>query len=183
MPGDILVVTGPPAAGKTTTARVLAQDETPSVHLHADDFWGFVATGYVEPWLPEAVAQNHVVIGAVCGAAVDFATGGYHVVVDGVVGPWFLDVLLERAGAAAIDVDYAVLLPPLDDVLRKLAGRTGHGFTSEPATVKMYAEFERAVAELPRHVVDPSGCSAEDVAAAVRAAAAEGRLRVERRER
>jgi adenylate kinase family enzyme len=36
--GDVLVVLGPPAAGKTTVASLIAARRSPSVHLHADDF-------------------------------------------------------------------------------------------------------------------------------------------------
>ncbi len=78
------MVTGPPAVGKTTLARSLAAARNPSVHLHADDFWGLIVNGYVDPWLPAAEAQNEIVLRAACGTAADLATGGYHVVYDGV---------------------------------------------------------------------------------------------------
>lgn len=75
--GDVLVVSGPPAVGKTTVAGLLAERRSPSVHLHADDFWGFLKTGYIDPWLPAAHNQNVVVVEAACTSAGIFARGGY----------------------------------------------------------------------------------------------------------
>lgn len=53
---------------------------------------------------------------AVCGAAADFAAGGYAVVLDGVLGPWFLHTLLDRCPPATFTINYLILLPPLEDM-------------------------------------------------------------------
>ncbi|MGK5530378.1 phosphotransferase-like protein, partial [Streptomyces sp. URMC 129] len=86
--GQIVVLTGPPGAGKSTVARLLVEGEpAPGAHLHANDFWGFIRQGAVLPFLPGARRQNEVVVGVVARAAAGYAAGGYRVVVDGVVGP------------------------------------------------------------------------------------------------
>src|SRR5207237_7142956 len=79
----IIVVTGPCGAGKTTIGRLVAETFDPGVHLRMDDFWPFVVKGWIDPNLPEAAHQNHVLGGAAATSAMTLAEGGYTVVVDG----------------------------------------------------------------------------------------------------
>jgi cytidylate kinase len=170
-PGLILL-TGPPGAGKSTVAAALAARLDPSVLVSGDAFFGFLATGAVAPWLPESQAQNEVVTEASAAAAGCFAHA-YATVFDGMVGPWFLPTF---AAATGLDrLHYVVLLPSLDRVRHRVATRVGHGFADDAATVKMHGEFARAEID-PRHVLvdPPEGVDA--VAALVEAAIADGRF-------
>ena len=47
--------------------------------------------GAIPPHLPESNEQNLIVIEAFLEAAKRYARGGYDVIVDGIVGPWFLE--------------------------------------------------------------------------------------------
>jgi dephospho-CoA kinase len=62
--GLLVVVTGPPGAGKSVVARALADRFNPSVLVEGDAFFAFLASGRVDPWLPESQQQNEVVIRA-----------------------------------------------------------------------------------------------------------------------
>src|SRR5215467_14602026 len=103
---SVLVITGPPGAGKTTVSSFVAESFEPSVHLEGDVFWHFIRRGYVEPWRAESAAQNRVVVRALARATDAYATGGYQVIVDGIVGPWFLDELLADLGNQDPTVHY-----------------------------------------------------------------------------
>ncbi len=95
-PGEILVLTGPPAVGKTTVAELVVGQWDLSVHLQADYFWDeFIRSGFLRPWMPESHDQNTIVINAITAAAVEYAKGGYSVLVDGIVGPWFVELVAE----------------------------------------------------------------------------------------
>ena len=84
--GEILILTGTPGSGKTTTTKLLAmQSGSTKVHLHSDDFWHFIKNGAIPPYLPEADRQNSVVIDALAKAAASYARGGYFVIVDGIM--------------------------------------------------------------------------------------------------
>jgi cytidylate kinase len=140
--GSLTVVTGPPGAGKSTVAAVIAKRFDPSVLVAGDAFFDFLAEGAIEPWLPESQQQNDVVIAAAAAATGAFVAGGYTTIFDGVLGPWFLGSFLRRARLGALN--YAVLLPSAEACVRRVATRRGHGFADEPATRKMHGEFSNA---------------------------------------
>ena len=107
--GRIIVITGSPGTGKTTTASIVAKesDMDKSVHMHTDDFFHYLSKGAIPPHLPESNEQNLVVIEAFLEAAKRYARGGYDVIVDGIVGPWFLEPwkALDARGGYDVIVD------------------------------------------------------------------------------
>ena len=59
MTGSVLILTGPPGAGKSTVARLLADtNEKPTVPLHTDDFYVSIRKGYVAPYLPRRSSRT-----------------------------------------------------------------------------------------------------------------------------
>src|SRR5690348_11975303 len=101
MAGAVVILTGPPGAGKSTVADILArQSEIPAVHLHTDDFYDrYIKSGFILPWLPESQKQNETVTRAIAAAASTYAEGGYFSIIDGIVGPWFLAPFREASSA------------------------------------------------------------------------------------
>jgi predicted ABC-type ATPase len=172
--GSLLVVTGPPGAGKSTVARVVADRFEPSVLVIGDRFFGFLCQE-IAPWFPEAHRQNAIVTDAAAAAAGRYVAGGYTTVFDGIVGPWFLPAF--RAGTGLEQLAYVILLPAVDVCVERVRTRADHGFDDEPATRKMHAEFARAeIAD--RHVVADPPASADAVADLVAARWDEGSLNV-----
>ena len=160
--GQLIVVTGPPGAGKSTVAGLLAERLEPSVLVAGDAFFAFLASGSIAPWTPGAAEQNRVVLEAAAAAAGRFARADYAAVYDGVVGPWFLSTFVAASGVWS--VEYVVLLPPAELCVDRVRLRADHGFTDLDAARQMHDEF--ATAEIdPRHVLldppqDPAAAAA-----------------------
>lgn len=150
MTGSILLVAGPPGAGKSTVAALVADRFERSVHLHTDDFYAWIARGYVEPWRAESYEQNMLIADVTAGAAERFATGGYDVVVDGVLGLWSLDPWR----ALGCPISYALLLPDMAVARQRAADRGEHPLKDLGVVEQMHAAFVAHLDGYERHVVD-----------------------------
>lgn len=160
MPGELLIVTGPPGAGKSTVADELAGARSPSVLVAGDDFFAHLREGRIDPWLPESNGQNEMVTEAAAAATGRFARDVW-TVYDGVLGAWFLPTFMAATGLTT--AHYVLLLPSVEVCLERVATRVGHGFSDAAATRHMHSQFSSATVD-ERHVLrDPP----DDVAAVV----------------
>jgi predicted kinase len=180
MPGRIVIVSGPPGAGKSTIARKLATgaDADLAVHLHTDDFYVHIRKGFVPPWTVEARAQNVVVMQAIAQTAATFAQGGYEVIVDGIVGPWFFDPWLAAAREHGLDLRYVALMPQEAVTVARAVARTAPGAMADPQVVRtMWGQFQ-SFAPPPEQRLDTSGHTVGETLAAIRAGLAAGQFRL-----
>jgi chloramphenicol 3-O-phosphotransferase len=168
MLGSLLILTGPPGAGKSTVARLITEDAPrATVHLHTDSFYVWIRTGFVLPYLPEAARQNEVVLGVLADAACGYARGGYDVVLDGIVGPWSLQPFRDAALRDGLDLFYVVLRPSLDVTLARGTAREGRELTEAEPIKEMHGAFAE-LGELEQHVINTTEQTVEETADAVR---------------
>jgi cytidylate kinase len=176
--GELTILAGPPAVGKTTVAAELAGSAArPSVHLVTDGFYRSIRTGFVLPFLPEAVDQNRVVVDAIVATASTFVRGDYDVIVDGIIGPWFLPPFRAAAGRDHLTLSYVVLRSALDVTLDRARRRVGEELKDVGAITGLHGAFAE-LGELERHVVDTSDLDVDASVAAVRHAVASGEYRL-----
>lgn len=94
-------------------------------------------------------------ISAIASAAARYVSGEYETIVDGGVGPWFLDPFIEVAAASGTGVDYVILRPQREVALRRALERSDGGLKDRGPVLHMYEEFS-LLGEFERHVVDSS---------------------------
>jgi cytidylate kinase len=151
--GELVVITGPPGAGKSSVSEHLVDGFNPSGLVAGDNFFAMIKRGYILPWLPQARRQNTIVIEAAAAAA-GRLTDICSVIYDGVLGPWFLPTFVRATSLPHIN--YVILLPPLEVCLERVQHRVGHGFSDLSATRDLHAQFADAAVDT-RHLITESG--------------------------
>ena len=173
--GRIIVITGSPGTGKTTTAAILAKesDMDKSVHMHTDDFYHYLSKGAIPPHLPESNEQNLVVIEAFLEAAKRYVRGGYDVIVDGIIGPWFLapwrNLVREQ-----YEVHYIILRASKEETLKRAVGRSKLDRKTNIELVETMWEQFRSLGIYESNVVDTTAYSIPETVSAVRNKIASG---------
>lgn len=167
--GRIVIITGSPGTGKTTAASIVAlrSDLEKSVHMHTDDFYHYLKKGAVPPHLPESNEQNTVVIEAFLAAAKRFVDGGYDVVVDGIIGPWFLAPWKELA-QENFAVHYIILRASKEETLKRATERAKLDRKTNIELVEtMWTQFN-SLNEYERYVLDTTDLSVEETVSLIK---------------
>ena len=167
--GRIVIITGAPGTGKSTVSALVAAQSSmeKSLHIHTDDFYHYLSKGAIPPHLPASHAQNAVVMEALSEAAKCFAKGGYDVIVDGIIGPWFLEPWL-RAAQADYEVHYIILRASRDETMARALSRAKlDQKTNRELVDAMWAQF-CDIGAYEANVIDTTGCSISASVSAVK---------------
>lgn len=161
--GRIIIITGSPGTGKTTTSAIVAKESSmeKSVHMHTDDFYHYLSKGAIPPHLPEANGQNLIVIEAFICAAKRYVRGGYDVIVDGIIGPWFLEPWLNIVHEG-YEVHYIILRACKEETMQRAITRSKLNRETNIELVEaMWAQFDN-LGLYEQNVIDTTGYSIQD---------------------
>jgi predicted kinase len=159
----VLILSGPPASGKTTVAGLIADRFERSVHLESDTFFHFIKGGYIDPWRPESHEQNAAVMRIVSDAASGYASSGYLTIIDGIVIPgWFFQPMRTALREHGLDVAYAVLRPSRTATADR-SRRRSSGLTDPAVLDRLWDAFEH-LGPLERFVIDNADQEPEETA-------------------
>jgi predicted kinase len=178
--GRLVIVSGPPGAGKSTVSRRLSQRTTASraMHMHTDDLYAYVKKGFVPPWMPESRDQNVTLMKAMAASAGICAAGGYEVFIDGIVGPWFFDPWIEAARTHAVELHYVVLLPDEPTTVSRATARTAPDAMRDAGVVRQMWQALHGDAVEARHRIDTTGQKADGTTEAILVGLRDGRFRL-----
>ena len=173
--GRIVLITGSPGTGKTTASSIVAKESSMerSVHMHTDDFYHYLRKGAIPPHLPESNEQNLVVIEAFLEAAKRYVHGGYDVIVDGIIGPWFLEPWLNivREG---YEVHYIVLRANRNETMRRAVGRSKLDEGTNIELVETMWEQFCDLGVYERNVIETTNFSIRDTVSAIKEKVSDG---------
>lgn len=147
----IYIITGPPAAGKTTLCQATAKRFERAVHIQVDELRLWVTQGLSDsvPWTEETERQFQVAELAACDIARRYQDAGFAVMIDHCRNLERLEQLIaeELSGRHVVRV---CLLPTLERNLRRNRERTNKDF--DPAILEdviRHVHAEMSAAEVP----------------------------------
>jgi hypothetical protein len=140
---------------------LIASKSERSAVIESDWFWTTIVNGHIEPWEQAAHEQNQAVVRAFTAAAVRMANAGYSTVLEGIIGPWFFDLLSDELRACSTSATYCVLRPDADLCFERAQARVREdprhrdALTEERPIRQMWQEFSH-LRDAEHFVIDNS---------------------------
>ena len=171
--GILVVLTGPPGAGKSTVGRLVAAEYNPSACIHSDWAYTTIVNGFIRQWEPESDRQNRAVIRSSIAMAARLVECGYFTVIEGIFGPWYLDIVRDELDGHQIRPHYVVLRPDIEKCLERAQNRPqvekvpGHRPLADSEPIRLLWNIFSDLGEYEGHVIDNTNMSASKAATAI----------------
>lgn len=163
---SILLLSGPPGAGKSTVAKELvASSVGPTVCIEGDKFWSFFQQSL-------KTKTFRTMLWSIAAAAMPCAKAGYETIIDFSIPLWFIDPL--RTRFSEMYFDYVVIRPAEAICAERAAARSEGAITDYSGFREFYADFDAP----KTHLVTDETSSPAALAAIIRQGLAEGRFRL-----
>ena len=175
---QLVIVSGPPNAGKSAAAEALCQRYDRMLHIEVNTLRDFLRMGRLRPWdeTPDGKRQRRLLIGSACDMARRFLDAGYGVIIDDVATDEDEPAYREELASCAVPVHFVVVLPELRVLLERERARP----TEWHRAGRLERVYERFAQWRDVAVIDPGELAPDLVADRVMALAAEGRALMQR---
>ncbi len=170
---QIVIISGPSGAGKSSVAESLCERYDRTVHIETDAFFEAIRMGRMNPMHAGSDAQNRMVTRAVARAATAYAQDLFAVFIDGVIGPHLLPIYLEELRPARVPVQFVLLMPPLEETMRRVDPRDSTRRMQEAQHRDLHRQFV-AHGAFAGCTIDNSGMTADQTADLVMEACGRG---------
>ena len=154
---QILLISGPPGAGKTSVAEAICERYDRMLRIEVDTLRHWVCAGYRHPWADDAQAAEQLALARrnACAIARESIAARYAVVIDDVAFARDLEEYREALRGTDAFVEAVTLLPDLETALAREGERSAAG--SERVR-ELHARFveEAEAGTLPGAVLDTS---------------------------
>jgi chloramphenicol 3-O-phosphotransferase len=154
---QIILVSGPPGAGKSAVAAALCERFDRMLLVEVDDLRHMVRAGYRHPWIADHQTREQLRLGARNAAAIalESVATRYSVAIADVVTaeavPWYREAL----AATPVQVELVTLLPTLEATRARDSQRDATmGDRAEALHAQLTAEF--AAGTIPGATLDPT---------------------------
>lgn len=156
-------------------AQLLGARTEQAVVIETDKFYQFLAHP-IDPSTPEADPQNHAVLRAFLATAQSFSNDGYDVIVEGVIGPWWLDLIKT---CLPDGFNYVLLHAALDVLSRRVSARNrASAIHTRAAAVQIMHEKFDALTGFDAHTIHTDDLTPGQIVEQIAARRIAGALRI-----
>lgn len=141
---QVILLTGPAGAGKTSVAAAVCERFDRMLHVSVDDLRHWVKAGFRHPWLEDAQANEQALLGIRNAAAIarNAIALRYAVVIDDVIFSDAAERYREELTGIGCNVHFVLLLPEFETAVARDRDRAAD--ISAPDRVRpLYEEFAR----------------------------------------
>jgi guanylate kinase len=156
----ICLITGPMGAGKSSTAKALAEKFEKGAYIKVDHVRKMIIGGYIDPGKEGFNIQENLGTKNTCALANNFLEAGFNVFIDDVIGKEKLQRFAELLPGQTLKV--FLLLPSTEAMLERFHGRGGATEALEERTRRLHDQFTLRKNEVDWKVIDSSNLTLKE---------------------